>query len=305
MTTGQAQHGVTTSDGPGSRRRSRAWTPALPLLGLIPFVGYCVAFLLLPASLVLVNAFRDGRGDWTTGNVRRLFDDEYLVAYRTSLEVSGASAFVGAALGTVMAYAAVVSGTPRWIRPVLTTFSGVAANFAGVPLAFAFIATLGTTGLVTRFLADHIGIDLYDKGFTLFGFWGVVLAYVYFQVPLMVLVIAPAIDGLKAEWREAAESLGSGAVDYWWRVGRPILTPSILGAFVLLFGNAFSAYATAAALTSGGVPLVPLEIGNLVSGNVLSDPHQAQALALGMVAITALTMVAYALLVRRAARWSA
>jgi putative spermidine/putrescine transport system permease protein len=250
-----------------------------------------------------VNAFRTESGSFTTENVANLLHHEYLGAYRTSIEVSLASAAIGGTLGALMAYAAVGGGAPRWIRPLLTTFSGVAANFAGVPLAFAFVATLGTTGMVTRLLADHLGIDLYAGGFSLFTFWGVVLTYVYFQIPLMILVVAPAIEGLRPQWREAAEGLGAGPWQYWTRVGLPVLAPSLLGAGVLLFGNAFSAYATAQALTSGGVNIVPILIGNLMSGNVLSNPHQAQALALGMIVVIALSMVAYALLMRRAARW--
>jgi putative spermidine/putrescine transport system permease protein len=201
-----------------------------------------------------------------------------------------------------MAYAALARGAPRVIRPVLTTFSGVAANFGGVPLAFAFIATLGTVGAATRVLND-LGIDLYGRGFTLFGFWGLVVTYLYFQIPLMILVIAPAIDGLRAEWREAAANLGASSTQYWRHVGLPILLPSFLGAMVLLFGGSFAAYATAYALTSGHVALTPLQIGELLGGNVLSDPHQGYALAVGMIVVIAVAMTIYFFLDRRASRW--
>jgi len=303
MTTGEvmlgAAGGESTAPPPAAGRRR----PGLAWLGLVPLAAYAAAFLVLPAGLVLVDAFRDGAGGWTLENVSNLFGAEYRDAYRTSIEVSLTSALIGGSLGALMAYAVVSGGAPRWLRGVLTTFSGVAANFAGVPLAFAFIATLGTTGLVTRLISDHLGIDLYSEGFSLFTFWGVVLTYVYFQIPLMILVIAPAIDGLRPQWREAAEGLGASGVQYWRIVGLPVLAPSLLGAMVLLFGNAFSAYATAAALTSGGVNLVPIQIANLVSGNVLSNPNQAHALALGMIVVVSVTMVIYALLARRSARW--
>ena len=184
----------------------------------------------------------------------------------------------------------------------MTTFSGVAANFGGVPLAFAFIATLGNVGAVTRWL-DKIGIDLYGHGFSLFSFWGIVVTYLYFQIPLMILIIAPAIDGLREEWREAASNLGASSAQYWRRVGLPILFPSILGAMLLLFGSAFAAYATAYALTSGNIALTPLQIGELIGGNVLSDPHQGYALALGMVLVITVTMAFYFVLERRASRW--
>ena len=202
-----------------------------------------------------------------------------------------------------MAYAALARGAPRFLRTTLTTFSGVAANFAGVPLAFAFIATLGTVGLVTRFLNDTFGLDIYGHGFTLFDFWGLAVTYIYFQIPLMILLIAPAIDGLRAEWREAASNLGATAPEYWRYIGIPILTPSLLGALIVLFGNSFAAYATAYALTSGHINIVPLLIGELKAGNVLSDPHQGDALALGMVVVMSITMVIYVFLERRAARW--
>lgn len=209
---------------------------------------------------------------------------------------------LGGVLGLLIAYAALSPRAPRVIRPTMTTFSGVAANFGGVPLAFAFIATLGTVGAATRLL-DRLGIDLYGHGFTLFGFWGIVVTYLYFQIPLMVLVIAPAIDGLREEWREAASNLGATPWQYWRRVGLPILLPSILGAMVLLFGGAFAAYATAYALTSGNIELTPLQIGELLGGNVLSDPHQGYALAVGMVIVIAVAMTIYFVLDRRASRW--
>ena len=218
------------------------------------------------------------------------------------MKISLITAVIGGLLGFLMAYAALGRGSPRWIRSGLTTFSGVAANFGGVPLAFAFIATIGNVGLITRGL-DKIGIDLYGHGFTLFGFWGLIVVYLYFQIPLMVLVISPAILGLRNEWREASSNLGASSTQYWRYVGLPILMPSILGAMVLLFGGSFAAYATAYALTSGHIALTPLQIGELLGGNVLSDPHQGYALAFGMVVVISVAMTIYFVLERRASRW--
>jgi putative spermidine/putrescine transport system permease protein len=218
------------------------------------------------------------------------------------VKISLITAVIGGLLGFLMAYAALGRGSPRWIRSGLTTFSGVAANFGGVPLAFAFIATIGNVGLITRGL-DKIGIDLYGHGFTLFGFWGLIVVYLYFQIPLMVLVISPAILGLRNEWREASSNLGASSTQYWRYVGLPILMPSILGAMVLLFGGSFAAYATAYALTSGHIALTPLQIGELLGGNVLSDPHQGYALAFGMVVVISVAMTIYFVLERRASRW--
>jgi putative spermidine/putrescine transport system permease protein len=192
------------------------------------------------------------------------------------------------------------------VRSTLTTFSGVAANFAGIPLAFAFIATLGVIGIVTQFFHDQLGIDLYGTtvGFSLFSKTGVEIVYLYFQIPLMVLVIAPAIDGLRREWREAASSLGASSLQFWRHVGVPILMPSLLSAVVLLFGNSFSAYATAYALTGGGVNLAPVNIGYYLSGNVLDNPHIGQALAFGMFVVLGAMMLVYWPLQRLSSRWS-
>ena len=256
----------------------------------------------MPAGALLIGAFRTQDGQFTTEFVRDVFRGASLDAYRTSIEISLLTAVLGGALGFLIAYAALAPGAPRFIRPVLMTFSGVAANFGGVPLAFAFISTLGTVGLATRAL-DKLGLDIYGHGFTLFGFWGLVVTYLYFQIPLMILVIAPAIDGLKHEWREAASNLGASAPQYWRYVGLPVLLPSILGSMVLLFGGSFAAYATAYALTSGHIALVPLQIGELINGNVLSDPHAAYALAFGMVIVIAVAMIIYFVLDRRASRW--
>ena len=183
------------------------------------------------------------------------------------------------------------------------TFSGVAANFGGVPLAFAFIATIGPLGIITVFLRDHFGCDLTEHGITLFSKTGVELAYLYFQFPLMILVIAPAIDGLRREWREAALNLGASNLQFWRYVGIPVLMPSLLGAMILLFGNAFAAYATAYSLTSGSIPIVPILICAYYTGNVLDNPHLAQALAFGMFFVLALAMLIYIPLQRRSARW--
>lgn len=284
---------------PGRRRLPLAW------LGVVPFFAYATAFLILPSIVVLIGAFKDDQGNFTTANVSEILNTpQYIHAYRTSIEISLVTAGLGGLLGFLIAYAALSPGMPRAVRNGLTTFSGVAANFAGVPLAFAFIATLGTLGIVTKFMRDHLGFNPYDHGFTLFSFWGVVIVYMYFQIPLMILVIAPAIDGLRQEWREAASNLGASSSQYWRHVGIPVLLPSLLGATILLFGNAFAAYATAYALTGGAVNLVPLIIGQQIGGDVLSNPHLGEALAFGMIVVISVTMVAYALLQRRASRWT-
>ena len=279
------------------RRLSLVW------LGTVPFFAYALIFLFLPSGQVLVGAFRDVEGGFTLDNLRTLFDEPYRTAFRQSIEISLVTALVGGLLGFLIAYSAIREGTPRILRSALTTFSAVAANFGGIPLAFAFVATLGSIGVVTQFMAD-LGWDPYDHGFTLFGKTGVELTYLYFQLPLMIIVISPAIDGLRREWREAAASLGASSVQYWRHVGVPILMPSLLSAVILLFGNSFAAYATAYGLTAGFVNLVPIQIGFYLSGDVLSNPHLGQALAVGMFVVLAVMMLIYIPLQRRASRWA-
>jgi putative spermidine/putrescine transport system permease protein len=185
----------------------------------------------------------------------------------------------------------------------LLIFSGLAANFGGVPLAFSFIATVGRTGFITAFLATALGINLYDIGFNLYSFIGLCLVYMYFQLPLMILVMTPAFNGLKREWREASENLGASSWQYWRHIGLPILMPSMLGMMLLLFGSAFGAYATAFALTGGTLNLVTIVIGAQIRGDVLNDPHLGYALVLGMVVVMGLSITGYTILQRRSARW--
>ena len=281
----------------GRRRPSLAW------VGTLPFFAYTILFLFLPAGEVMLGAFKSVHGGYTMDNVRQLFHQPYLNAYKTSIEISAVTAVLGGLAGLAVAYAAIRERTPGWIRSVLTTFSGVAANFGGIPLAMAFVATLGTIGIATQFMQNQLHLNVW-QGYQLFTKTGVEIVYMYFQLPLMILVIAPAIDGLRREWREAAANLGASPWQFWRYVGLPVLMPSILGAMILLFGNAFAAYATAYSLTSGTVPIVPILIGAYYQGNVLDNPHLAQALAFGMFVVLAVMMIVYVPLQRRAARWA-
>jgi len=281
----------------GRKRLSLAW------IATLPFFAYTILFLFVPAGEILVGGLKSKGGAWTFDNVRLLFHQPYSGAYKTSIEVSLVTAVIGALGGVLIAYAAIREGTPRWVRSAFTTFSGVAANFGGIPLAFAFIATLGTIGVATKFMNDQLHLHVWS-GPDLFTKTGVEIVYLYFQFPLMILVIAPAIDGLRREWREAAANLGAKPWQFWWHVGIPVLMPSLLGAIILLFGNAFAAYATAYSLTAGALNIVPVMIGYYYTGNVLDNPHLAQAMALGMFAVLAVMMVIYIPLQRRAARWA-
>lgn len=284
------------------RGRSPANQRSWDWLGLVPFLGFAIAFLLLPAASIVWRSFQDDAGRFTLQNLVDLWQPSILSAYRVSLQLSLVTAFIGGLLGFLMAYAVTVGGAPAWVRSLLTTFSGVASNFAGVPLAFAFIATLGRLGLVTGWLKG-LGWDLYQAGFNLYTFWGLTVTYLYFQIPLMLLIVAPALDGLKAEWREASENLGATPWHYWRWVALPILLPSLLGTVILLFGNAFGAYATAYALTGGRINLVAILIGAQISGDALRNPGLGNALALGMIGVMAISIAAYSVLQRQTARW--
>jgi putative spermidine/putrescine transport system permease protein len=287
-------------DAPKARPAPSAWRN---WIGVVPFFLFAFLFIFLPSVSLLMGAFQDPEGKFTLANFAGLFEPSIMASYWVTIRISLVTALGGGILGFFMIYAVTLGGLPRWMRTTLTTFSGVASNFAGVPLAFAFIATLGRTGLVTVLLKLLFNLNLYDQGFSLYSFWGLTLTYMYFQFPLMALVITPALDGLKKEWREAAENLGATPFQYWTKVGLPILLPSILGTMILLFGNAFGAYATALSLTGGFINLVTIVIGSQIKGDILHNPGLGYALAMGMVFVMVVTMTIYYFLRRRSERW--
>ncbi|MFI7545362.1 ABC transporter permease [Actinoplanes sp. NPDC049599] len=273
------------------------------LLGTLPFFAYVVVFLVIPTLVVAIGAFA-GDGGFTTANVTALGDSYVLDAFGRSILLSAVTALIGAVLGAVLAYALATAKPGGLLRRVVTAASGVLAQFGGVTLAFAFIATIGLSGFVTVFLRDRLGVDIYSGGVWLFELPGLALVYTYFQIPLMVIVFLPALDGIRPQWREATESLGGSTWQYWTRVAGPLLAPAFLGSTLLLFANAFSAYATAAALVSQGNPIVPLQIRTaLTSEVVLGQQNLGKAMALGMVVVVAVVMTLYALLQKRTARW--
>jgi putative spermidine/putrescine transport system permease protein len=262
-----------------------------------------LAFLGLPLYEVLQGALTKSTGGLTWYNFQETFRAPYTSDFVSSLKLALETSLIGAFFGVWLA-CAVVTAKPR---SILRRFAGsgaaVLAYFAGVPLAFTWIATLGRFGELTNIL-QHVGINLNNTSFTISSLTGVEIAYVSFQVPLMVLLVTPALEGLRVEWREAATGLGASSFAYVRHVAAPVLAPAILGATVLLFGNAFAAYATAYALVGDTAQLVPSTIQNLMSGNVLVDENNI-GLALGceMIVVIAVIMVGYALLQRRAGRW--
>lgn len=272
--------------------------------GVLPFFLFAILFLILPSLRLFVGSFTNTAGQFTFANILQLFTQPSILnAYWLSIRISAVTAIGGGIFGFFLAYSVTIGRLPRPLRSALVTFSGVASNFAGVPLAFAFVATLGRTGFVTAILKDVFGVNLYQSGFNLYSFAGLTLTYMYFQFPLMVLIMAPALDGLKREWREAAENLGASSMQYWLRVALPVLLPSILGAMILLFGNAFGAYATAYALTGGALPIVTIQIGAQIRGDVLHNPGLGYAMAMGMVFIMAISLAGYSWLQAKTERW--
>ena len=272
-------------------------------LGIAPFILFALLFLLLPTLTVVTGAFRAPGGGLTLDHIAGLTQPRIISAFAISIRISLLTAGLGCLVGFIVAAAVTRGGLPEGLRSSVLTFSGVAANFAGVPLAFAFIATLGRLGFLTVLLREWFGFNLYATGFNLISFWGLVLTYLYFQIPLMVLVITPALDGLKREWREAAEVLGASRLQYIRMIALPILWPAVLGTFALLFANAFGAVATAMALTGSSLSIAPILLFAQIRGDVLQDPALGYAIAFGMIVLTAVANLVSIILRSRAERW--
>jgi len=277
----------------GARPVRAGRRPPVAWVGTVPFLAYTGVFLLLPTGIVIWNAFKGNTGGWTFANITGLNTGLVRSAFVGSLELCVISSVVGAILGAILAYA-VASGDPDGlIRRLYIAASGVLAQFGGVTLAFAFLAAIGPTS----------GILFHASWFYDFP-WGIAVIYCYFQIPLMTLVFLPAIDGLRIQWREAAENLGGSTWQYWRHVGAPLLAPAFLGATLLLFANALSAFATIEAWEDQISYVVPQSIStSLISEVGLANVHEGDALAAGMIVMVVIVMSGYFLLQRRAARW--
>ncbi|MCI4656932.1 ABC transporter permease [Cryobacterium zhongshanensis] len=272
--------------------------------GLLPFAVYVLLFLALPTLIAVGTGFFDKSGRFTLATIAALGNPVVLTAFGNSLWLSALTAVLGAVLGAIACYGLLGARPDGALRTVVDSLSGVLAQFGGVMLAFAFIATIGIQGMVTLILRDTFGVDIFSGGVWLYELPGLVLPYLYFQVPLMIITFMPALQALKPTWAEANSTLGGSTVSYWLRIAGPVLAPSFLGSLLLLFANAFSSYATAAALTSQGSQIVPLQIRSaLTSETVLGRENLAGALALGMVVVMVVVMAGYSALQSRAARW--
>ena len=288
------------SSGAGSGRLKGAGN----YLALIPFHGYVGLFLVLPTLIVAIGAFSTAEGQVTFDNIKAMFTTGVFIdAFVKSLQLAVVTAILGAVIGGLLAWA-VVRGDPNGLlRQFVIAASGVLAQFGGVMLAFAFLATFGFKGLITVFIQNNLGFRQLDMSW-LYSLTGLAVVYTYFQIPLMLIVFLPSLDGLRQEWYDASASLGGGAWSFWRHIGGPILAPSFLGALLLLFTNAFSAYATAQALISQGCVLITQQIAcEMQSEVILGQENVGKALALGMIVIVSAVMAVYALIQRRASRW--
>ncbi|TFC14608.1 ABC transporter permease [Cryobacterium algoritolerans] len=282
----------------GSLRRTAA------ALGLLPFAVYLLLFLVVPTLIAVGTGFFDKSGAFTLDTVAALGNPVVLDAFANSFALSALTSVLGALVGAAACYGLLGARPDGALRAVVDSLSGVLAQFGGVMLAFAFVATIGIQGMVTLILRDTFGVDIFADGVWLYELPGLVLPYLYFQVPLMIITFMPALQALKPTWAEANATLGGSRATYWLRIAGPVLAPSFLGSLLLLFANAFSSYATAAALTSQGSQIVPLQIRSaLTSETLLGRENLAGALALGMIVVMVVVTAGYSALQGRAARW--
>jgi putative spermidine/putrescine transport system permease protein len=284
---------------PSSRRGRRS---AFLWLPLVPFFLFGIFMEVVPIATVVVSSLRDGNGQATLAHFARALSPGLRASFANSLRLSVITAGLGVVLGTLAGYA-IMNARGRLLRGAATALADVATNFGGAPLAFAFIVTLGSTGIVTLLLSKLLGIALYPR-FRVYSITGLILAYLYFQMPLMILLVQPSLRGLRAEWREAALNLGASERQYWLRIGLPILSPSLIGGFLLLFANSYGAYATAWTLTGPDINLVTIRIAALIRGEVQLEPGTADAMATISLLIMAVCVVGYLWTGRRSKRWT-
>lgn len=301
MAKNQYQRTGTASGGTGSRY----WRSRSPYLGVLPFFIFTGIFLLYPTYSVITGAFQDGKGQFDISKVKELLASPVVRhAFSNSLEISFKTAVLGSILGGLFAWA-LDSGKPGGVfYKVSVALSSVLAQFGGVMLTFAFLATFGFNGVVSSIFVKVAPDSFLAQSSWLYTLNGLAVVYTFFQIPLMVLVFLPTIENMKPQWREASDQLGGKASEYWVRVGIPVLTPSFFGAMLLLFVNSFSAYATAATLVNMADFLTPLQIGNALSSEVGgANPQEAKALSMAMVVVVIIVMALYAQIRRRVSRW--
>jgi putative spermidine/putrescine transport system permease protein len=297
----QNQRTGTANGGTGSRY----WRKRSAYLGVVPFFIFTGIFLIYPTWSVITGAFKNEAGEFDTAKISELYASPIIrEAFGNSLEISYKTSILGAILGGLFAWA-LVSGKPGGVfYKVSVAISSVLAQFGGVMLTFAFLATFGFNGVISTLAIKLAPDNFLAQSSWLYTINGLAVVYTFFQIPLMVLVFLPTIENMKPQWREASDALGGSPLEYWRSVGIPILTPSFFGAMLLLFVNSFSAYATAATLVNLSDFLTPLQIGNALSSEVgNANPQTAKALSMAMVIVVIIVMAIYAQIRRRVSRW--
>jgi putative spermidine/putrescine transport system permease protein len=263
------------------------------LLCLLPFAVFFFAFQVAPLLWVAINSLVVG-DSWSLANFAKIFSSKfYLQAIKHSLQIAFWSSLFGIVIAILGSYS--LRQVDSKLRDFVMAFSNMTSNFAGVPLAFAFIILLGFNGALTLLLKQAGLIE----DFNLYSKTGLIVLYTYFQIPLGVLLLYPAFDALRQDWRESAQLLGASTWDFWRHIGLPVLTPALLGTFVILLANALGAYATVYYLTTGNFNVMPIRIAGLVAGDISLDPNLASALAMVLVGLMALITVVHQWLLRR------
>ena len=289
LKTAAIQHSAT----PVSTSRRAPRGKHLALLCLLPFALFFFAFQIAPLLWVTINSLHTPEG-WGLANFQKIFASKfYLQAIKHSLQIAFWSSLFGIAIAILGSYS--LRQVDSKLRDFVMAFSNMTSNFAGVPLAFAFVILLGFNGALT-ILLKQAGII---EDFNLYSKTGLIVLYTYFQIPLGVLLLYPAFDALREDWRESASLLGAGTWRYWRHIGLPVLTPALLGTFVILLANALGAYATVYYLTTGNFNVLPIRIAAMVSGDISLDPNMASALAMVLVGLMAVITVAHQLLLKR------
>jgi len=279
-------------------RKKNWWMDWIPIL---PFLIFCLAIMILPLFYMLKGSFTGSEGQFTLQHYAKMGASIYATSFKNSILLSGVTAILGVLLGTVVGYFICQLKSKR-VQELVTALCDVTSNFSGAPLAFAFIVILGSNGVLTLALQKYLSLDIYPE-FSIYSLSGLIVSYTYFQLPLMVLLIIPAIAGLKNEWKEASLGLGANTFQYWRFIGLPVLLPAITAGLLLLFANAFGAYATAYTLTEWNYPLVTLQLGFLLTGEVFRDPGAGDAMGFLTLILMSISIMFYQLAVKRGSKW--
>ncbi|MGE7952206.1 ABC transporter permease [Lysinibacillus xylanilyticus] len=263
-----------------SKRQTVAW--------LSPFLVLVLLFFLVPLLYMLITSFQNSDG-FTLAHYQSVLTNDYILqGFKNSITLSVISAVIALIVTLFAVYAIMRFSEP--VREKILILTNLTSNFSGIPLAFAFIVLLGNSGLFTL-LFDQWGINALSS-FSLYSWGGLLLIYIYFQLPLSLMLLYPIYDGIQQQWKEAAALLGASTWQFWVKIGVPVMLPGIVGTFSVLFANAMGAYASAYALTNSSYNLVAIRIGSLIQGDIFAQPELASAIAV----ILAVTMVTAMLL---------